>query len=120
MWRDSVKDKGLLFYAAFKWLVPACLTGALAGALFAQTFGLDIAFFGALGFVGCVAGCVNTPIAATFLAMELFKSNIAPYAGCVCAFCYVLSELRSLYPTQILLAPKSSVFTLAEPGNKES
>ncbi len=101
-------------------LTPTFFIGAAAGALFAQTFGLDIAFFGALGFVGCVAGGVNTPIAATFLAMELFGSNIAPYAGCICAFCYVLSGHRSLYPTQILLAPKASLFTLAEPENKES
>lgn len=101
-------------------LTPTFCVGAAAGALFAETFGLDVAFFGALGFVGCVAGCVNTPIAAIFLATELFGASVAPFAGCVCALCYVLSGHRSLYPTQILVRPKSSAFVLADPKNRES
>ncbi|MGN0903553.1 MAG: chloride channel protein [Alphaproteobacteria bacterium] len=101
-------------------LTPTFYIGAAAGGLFAQIFGLDVGFFGALGFVGCVAGCVNTPLAATFLAMEMFGSSIAPYAGGVCVICYMLSGHRSLYPTQILVQPKSSAFVLADPENKQS
>lgn len=101
-------------------LTPTFYIGAAAGSLFAAIFGLDTAFFGALGFVGCIAGCVNTPIAATFLAVELFGSAIAPFAGCVCVISYMLSGHRSLYPTQILVRPKSLAFVLADPQNKES
>ena len=88
-------------------LTPTFYIGAAAGALFAGIFGLDIAFFGALGFVGCVAGAVNTPVAAVFLAVELFGASIAPFAGVVCIVSYMISGAHSLYPTQILVRPKS-------------
>lgn len=101
-------------------LTPTFFIGAAAGSLFASVFGLDIAFFGALGFVACVAGAVNTPLAATFMAVEMFGSAIAPYAGAVCIICYMLTGLRSLYPTQVLVQPKSDAFVLAEPTNRQS
>ena len=101
-------------------LTPTFYIGAAAGAVFAQLFGLNIPFFGALGFVGCVAGAVNTPIAAVFLAVELFGANIAPFAGIVCIVSYMISGAHSLYPTQILVRPKSDEFVLAEPNNKKS
>ena len=101
-------------------LTPTFYIGAAAGALFGRFFGLDTAFFGALGFVGCVAGAVNTPIAAVFLAVELFGASIAPFAGIVCIVSYMVSGAHSLYPTQILVRPKSDEFVLAEPQNKKS
>ena len=101
-------------------LTPTFYVGAASGSLFATVFDLDIAFFGAMGFVGCVAGAVNTPIAATFLAVELFGAGIAPFAGTVCIISYMISGARSLYPTQILIRPKSDDFVLADPQNKKS
>ncbi|MBS6472838.1 MAG: chloride channel protein [Acetobacter sp.] len=101
-------------------LTPTFYIGAAAGALFASVFGLDVGFFGALGFVACVAGAVNTPMAATFLAVGLFGEAIAPYAGIVCVLTYMLVGARSLYPTQILVHPKSDAFVLAEPTDKHS
>ena len=99
---------------------PTFFIGASAGGLFASVFGLDIGFFAALGLVACVAGSMNTPLAAAFMAVELFGNAIAPYAGAVCIICYMLTGLRSLYPTQILVQPKSDAFILAEPSNKKS
>ena len=101
-------------------LTPTFYTGAAVGALFARTFGFDIAFFGALGFVGCIAGAVNTPVAAVFLAVELFGASIAPFAGIVCIVSYMISGAHSLYPTQILVRPKSDDFVLADPENTKS
>lgn len=101
-------------------LTPTFYIGAAAGGLFASVFGLDIGFFGALGFVGCVAGAVNTPLAAMFLAVELFGAPMAPYAGAVCILSYMLTGSRSLYPTQVLVQPKSDAFVLADPKNKTS
>lgn len=101
-------------------LTPTFYIGAAAGGLFASVCGLDVGFFGALGFVGCVAGAVNTPIAATFLAVELFGAPIAPFAGAVCVVSYMISGARSLYPTQILIRPKSDDFVLADPQDKKS
>ena len=101
-------------------LTPTFYIGAAAGSLFASLFGLDIAFLSALGFVGCVAGSVNTPIAAVFLAVELFGAPIAPFAGVVCIVSYMISGAHSLYPTQILVRPKSDDFVLADPKDKKS
>lgn len=101
-------------------LTPTFYIGAATGGVFAQIFGLDIAFFGALGFVGCVAGSVNTPIAAVFLAVELFGASMAPFAGVVCIVSYMISGAHSLYPTQILVRPKSDDFVLADPHDKKS
>lgn len=101
-------------------LTPTGYIGAAAGCAFAAVFGLDTAFFGALGFVACVAGAVNTPLAATFMAVEMFGHEIAPYAGAVCILCYMLTGLRSLYPTQILVQPKSDAFVLADPKDRRS
>lgn len=101
-------------------LTPTFYIGAAAGGLFAGAFGLDVGFFAALGFVACVAGAVNTPLAATFMAVELFGSAIAPYAGMACVICYMLTGLRSLYPTQILVQPKSDEFVLVDPDDKTS
>ena len=99
---------------------PTFFVGAAAGSLFASVFGLDVAFFGALGLVACIAGAVNTPLAATFMAVELFGSAITPYAGGVCIVCYMLTGLRSLYQTQVLIHPKSDEFVLEEPSNQYS
>ncbi|MBR4126885.1 MAG: chloride channel protein [Alphaproteobacteria bacterium] len=101
-------------------LTPTFFIGAAAGSLFASVFGLDVGFFGALGFVACVAGAVNTPLAATFMAVEMFGNAIAPYAGAVCIICYMLTGLRSLYPTQVLVQPKSDAFVLANPSDSRS
>lgn len=101
-------------------LTPTFYIGAAAGSLFAGVFGLDVGFFGALGFVACVAGAVNTPLAATFMSVEMFGHQIAPYAGAVCIICYMLTGLRSLYPTQILVQPKSDAFVLADPKDRRS
>ncbi len=101
-------------------LTPTFYIGAAAGGLFATVCGLDVGFFGALGFVACVAGAVNTPLAATFMAVEMFGHAIAPYAGMVCIISYMLTGLRSLYPTQILVQPKSDAFVLADPDNRQS
>lgn len=101
-------------------LTPTFYIGAAAGGLFAEVCGLDVGFFGALGFVGCIAGAVNTPLAAVFLAVELFSAQMAPFAGIVCIVSYMISGARSLYPTQILIRPKSDDFVLADPQDKKS
>ncbi|MCQ2914424.1 MAG: chloride channel protein [Alphaproteobacteria bacterium] len=101
-------------------LTPTFFIGASAGCLFAQIFGLDIGLYSALGFIACVAGAVNTPMAAIFLGIGMFGAPIAPYAAIVCLITYVLVGPRSLYSTQILVRPKSDAFVLAEPNNTHS
>ena len=59
-----------------------------------------------------LAASTNTPISGTILAMELFGAHIAAFAGIACAVSYLVVGHRSLYPTQVLLSPKSRTFVI--------
>jgi H+/Cl- antiporter ClcA len=89
-------------------VTPIFFIGASSGTLFASIFGLDIATFAAIGLVSVLAGAANTPIAASIMAMELFGTNVAPYATVACVVSFLISGHRSVYPSQILAIRKSS------------
>jgi len=89
-------------------ITPIFFIGATAGTLFATTLGLDKATFGAIGFVGLLAGAANKPIAASIMAMEMFGPKIAPYAAVACVVSFLISGHRSVYPSQVLAIRKSS------------
>ncbi len=88
-------------------LTPITFVGATAGNAFAQVFQLDPAVFAGIGLVALLAGCTNTPIASTVMAIELFGADISAYAAIACVVCYIAIGHRSVYPTQILGAAKS-------------
>jgi H+/Cl- antiporter ClcA len=102
-------------------LTPTLFIGATAGSFFARLFSLDQSVFSALGLVAVLAGATNTPIASTILAMELYGSAVAPFAGIACAVSYVVTGHRSLYPGQLILRPKARAFVIKtdEKGRKE-
>ncbi|MEJ2332858.1 MAG: chloride channel protein [Desulfobulbaceae bacterium] len=64
----------------------------------------------AIGMVALLAGAANTPIAASILAVELFGSQIAPYAAVACVTSFLMTGHRSVYPSQIFAIMKSSSF----------
>lgn len=88
-------------------VTPIFFIGATSGTLFASMFGLDAATFAAIGLVSVLAGAANTPIAASIMAMELFGTNIAPYATIACVVSFLITGHRSVYPSQILEVSKS-------------
>jgi len=69
--------------------------------------GLDIANFASIGMVSLLAATTNTPIAASILCMELFGTQIAPYATVACVISFMVSGHRSIYPSQILAINKT-------------
>ena len=93
-------------------ITPTLFVGASSGLLFATIFGLDPSFCSALGVSAVLAASTNTPISGTILAMELFGAHIAAFAGVACAISYLVVGHRSLYPTQVLLSPKSRTFVI--------
>ena len=93
-------------------ITPTLFVGASSGLLFATVFGLDPSFCSALGVSAVLAASTNTPISGTILAMELFGAHIAAFAGIACAVSYLVVGHRSLYPTQVLLSPKSRTFVI--------
>ncbi len=88
-------------------VTPIFFIGATSGSLFASIFGLNPATFAAIGLVSVLAGSANTPIAASIMAMELFGTNIAPYATVACVVSFLITGHRSVYPSQVLEVKKS-------------
>jgi H+/Cl- antiporter ClcA len=89
-------------------VTPIFFIGASAGDLFAQILKLDIATFSAIGLVSVLAGAANTPIAASIMAVELFGTEIVPYAAVACVISFLMTGHRSVYPSQVLAFKKSS------------
>ncbi|MFT5171598.1 MAG: H+/Cl- antiporter ClcA [Candidatus Marinamargulisbacteria bacterium] len=88
-------------------VTPIFFIGTTAGAFFATFMNLDVATFSALGLVALLAGAANTPLAATIMAIELFGSDIAPYATLACVISFLMTGYRSAYPSQVLAINKS-------------
>jgi len=91
-------------------VTPIFFIGATFGSLLAVILGVDPATFAAIGMVALLAGAANTPIAASILAVELFGSQIAPYAAVACVTSFLMTGHRSVYPSQIFAIMKSSSF----------
>ena len=89
-------------------VTPIFFIGATAGSCLAWVFGLDPATGAALGMVGTLAGCANTPISASVMAIELFGATLSPYAAVTCIVSFLIVGHRSVYPSQILAVTKSS------------
>lgn len=89
-------------------VTPIFFTGATFGNVYAQFLGLDLSTFAAIGMVALLAGCANTPIAASILAVELFGPKIAPYAAVACVASFLMTGHRSIYPSQVFAIMKSS------------
>lgn len=91
-------------------IMPTMFVGATAGSCLAFYLGFNMQAASALGFVALLAGATNTPVACTILAMELFGSQIAPFAGIACFAAYMIAGHRSLYTGQLILQPKTDMF----------
>jgi PII-like signaling protein len=53
-----------------------------------------------MGFVAVFAGAANTPIASTFMAVELFGAEAGAYAGIACVVSYLFSGHSGIYHAQ--------------------
>jgi H+/Cl- antiporter ClcA len=91
-------------------VTPIFFVGATFGSVLAVILGVDPATFAAIGMVALLAGAANTPIAATILAVELFGSQVAPYAAVACVTSFLMTGHRSVYPSQVFAIMKSSSF----------
>lgn len=88
-------------------ITPVFFVGSTFGSFLATLFHLSPVLLAALGMVGLLSGCANTPIAASIMAMELFGTSIGPYAAVVAIISFVFTGHRSVYPSQVLTFKKS-------------
>ena len=81
-------------------VTPLFYIGATLGNALAQVMHMPITLMAALGFVAVFGGAANTPIAATFMAMELFGAEIGIYAAIASVMSYLCSGKSGIYKTQ--------------------
>ncbi|MCQ2410197.1 MAG: chloride channel protein [Elusimicrobiaceae bacterium] len=81
-------------------VTPIFFVGAQAGAMLSDFLAVDSATLAALGLVSVLAGCANTPLAASIMAIELFGADIAPYAAVSCVISFLVTGQQSVYPSQ--------------------
>lgn len=88
-------------------ITPIFFIGSTFGSMLGSILHLSPVLLAALGMVGLLAGCANTPIAASIMAMELFGTSIGPYAAVVAIISFVFTGHRSVYPSQVIKLKKS-------------
>jgi H+/Cl- antiporter ClcA len=92
-------------------VTPIFFIGTTSGSFLGPLFGMHAATGAALGMVALLAGCANTPIAASVMAIELFGPSLSPYAAIACIVSFLMVGHRSVYPSQILAMVKSASLT---------
>ena len=90
-------------------VIPLFVIGALAGAMYANVIGANIALFAIIGSVAVLAGAANTPLACSLLGVELFGGNGIILFALVCASAYTASGHTGIYHAQKISASKDSL-----------
>jgi H+/Cl- antiporter ClcA len=88
-------------------VIPLFVIGALAGAMYANVIGANIALFAIIGSVAVLAGAANTPLACSLLGVELFGGNGLGVFALVCASAYAASGHTGIYHAQKISALKN-------------
>lgn len=101
-------------------VTPIFFVGSTFGSFLAYLLHLSPVLVAALGMVGLLSGCTNTPIAASIMAMELFGTSIGPYAALVAIISFVFTGHRSVYPSQVLQLTKSDSIEVKLGGTMRS
>lgn len=83
-------------------VTPLFFIGAALGNSLAIALGAPIDLFAAVGFVAIFAGATNTPLASTFLGIELFGAGNGIYIAAACITAYHCSADRGIYSAQRL------------------
>ena len=83
-------------------VTPLFFIGAALGNSLALALGAPVDLFAALGFVAIFAGATNTPLASTFLGMELFGAGNGLYIAAACLVAYRCSGRQGIYTAQRL------------------
>lgn len=83
-------------------VTPLFYIGSTLGNAIAPILNMPYPLLAGLGFVAVFAGAANTPLACTFMAIELFGAPIAPYALLACVVAYLFSGHSSIYVAQRL------------------
>ncbi len=91
-------------------VTPLFFIGATLGNALFFFVPLPVALLAGMGFVAVFSGATNTPIACTFMGIELFGAECGLYIGIACAVAYLFSGHTGIYGSQIIGSPKHRLY----------
>ena len=87
-------------------VTPFFYIGATLGNTLSALLNSPAGLFVALGFIAVFAGATNTPLACTFMGIELFGGEHALLFGIACFTAYFFSGHTGIYGSQKIAIPK--------------
>lgn len=92
-------------------VTPLFFIGATLGSALFMFLPLPVALLAGMGFVAVFAGATNTPIACTFMGIELFGAESALYIAVACFVAYLFSGHTGIYSSQIIGSSKHLIYS---------
>ena len=83
-------------------VTPLFFIGATLGNALSFILPVDYSLMAGIGFVAVFAAAANTPIATTFMAIELFGAEVGVYAALACVVAYIFSGHDGIYGSQMI------------------
>ena len=87
-------------------VTPLFYIGATLGNTLSGLLNAPVGLFAALGFIAVFAGATNTPLACTFMGIELFGGEHALLFAIACFTAYFFSGNSGIYSSQRIAVPK--------------
>ena len=87
-------------------VTPLFYIGATLGNTLSALLNAPVSLFAALGFIAVFAGATNTPLACTFMGIELFGGEHALLFAVACFTAYIFSGNSGIYSSQQIAIPK--------------
>jgi H+/Cl- antiporter ClcA len=87
-------------------VTPLFYIGSTLGNTLAELMNAPVSLFAALGFIAVFAGATNTPLACTFMGIELFGGEYALFFAVACFTAYFFSGEGGIYSAQRVATPK--------------
>jgi H+/Cl- antiporter ClcA len=87
-------------------VTPLFYIGATLGNTLSGLLNAPVSLFAALGFIAVFAGATNTPLACTFMGIELFGGEHALLFAIACFTAYFFSGNSGIYTSQHIAVPK--------------
>lgn len=89
-------------------VTPLFYIGATLGNALSVLLNAPVSLFAALGFIAVFAGATNTPLACTFMGVELFGGEHVLLYAVACFTAYLFSGHSGIYSAQQIAVPKIS------------
>jgi H+/Cl- antiporter ClcA len=87
-------------------VTPLFYIGATLGNTLSGLMNAPVGLFAALGFIAVFAGATNTPLACTFMGVELFGGDHVLLFAVACFTAYMFSGHSGIYSSQQIAVPK--------------